>query len=133
MRTILGLDLGQFKSVACLDDPNSEEARDSPRTIPDRPRRRTIPERDTWFHVSQSRVAGTTCCPGGVAARGPRSASVSRTTNAGGRDNLLSRRRSRKRTQVGLGQQDHQRSTSCLLSLRDRDNKLSRPPAVRRL
>ena len=34
MSTILGLDLGQFKSVACLDDPNSQEARDSPRTTP---------------------------------------------------------------------------------------------------
>ncbi len=31
MSTILGLDLGQFKSVACLYDPNSQEARD--RTI----------------------------------------------------------------------------------------------------
>ncbi len=44
MTTILGLGLGKFKSVACLDDPDTQKARDRTITTDPDPLRRHRPD-----------------------------------------------------------------------------------------
>src|SRR5262245_58340117 len=59
MTSLLGLDLGKFKSVACLLDPDTQEGRDE--TIPTDPEtlrrhlwRRSHPEISPWRHGGQN-------------------------------------------------------------------------------